>query len=525
MTSRSLVRLCPPTMSCLQLAYPTYPPLSNDPQLPQSQSKISIYSLLNPEPVQTYSERTNMPSVASRILRPSVQACNLIEPSGHEPKGQSRRISKSYRTSPYPGQHERARQTRRTSVRFAGNIDNADHQQTLSKGILGSYQGKIYVKQEAVRPRAQRPVVQAKRVEASKPVRLSPPETNALALWIADVLYDTFSDEQALGSSRPTIMPVLIEELRSLIQSCINPSTSTLLLSLHYMRKLFPNRFNFRCCPDSYRAQVLFRAFCLALMFAFKWLDDYTQSLGSNIPKTNVEFWRLKRADPKKYRTCWVDFMGMSLAEVKKVEICGLKRLDWNIAVSTSEWYFWLEDLRLHTDVQSERPGYQIVSGLIRGAQLALCRSSPDAPFMSPRQHESPTSSESQQQLEDSLFAGIPVVPQWSIVPNVLLEEPTIVHTAELRSPEDEVVHRPAKSVGMISAPGSHLATYQRRDLKGLSYSDESQDPDSKYLPTNQDTFTVIVQHPLPTYQYQTTFTPFFLDPRRIYDFQSAVYH
>ncbi|KAJ3788833.1 hypothetical protein GGU10DRAFT_345123 [Lentinula aff. detonsa] len=299
------------------------------------------------------------------------------------------------------------------------------------------------------------------------------------------------------------------------MNSCINPPNSMLFLALFYMRKLFSNRLNVRAFSDLHRAQVVFRAFCLSLMFAFKWLDDYTHSVGSSIPDANEEFWRVKRADPKKYRTCWADFMAMSVTEIQTAELCALKMLDWNISVSAPDWYFWLEDLRLHTHAQSTKSGYTTVAMLISAAQLELRRNSPDAPFMSLRQQAFTSSPENLRRLERALLVGISVVP-CTILPRNPLEECSIIHTAELRPFEDEIVHRPPPTKSVGYAPGYHLATYQW-NLEGCSPRSQNTDFRAK----DDNPFAVITQNPLPSH---STLTPIFLNPWHVYDFKSSVY-
>ncbi|KAJ3990278.1 hypothetical protein F5890DRAFT_450914 [Lentinula detonsa] len=517
------------TMSCLELSYPTCIPLSDYPQ-PQTESrtKISIISLLNPEPVHPLSTGVDIPSVTSHIPGASVHACrdcSILELSGYERnghKGHSRRVSKSYRKSksPYPVQHERARQSRRTSVRFAGNIDNiADKpKRKSSKGVrisLDAHLDNADLEENARRCRAEWLKNQPKRVEVPRPVHHTQPEIKVLALWLADVLCDTFLDEQAGSSGKQLVLQEIAAELRSLMNSCINPPNSMLFLALFYMRKLFSNRLNLRAFSDLHRAQVVFRAFCLSLMFAFKWLDDYTHSVGSCIPDANEEFWRVKRADPKKYRTCWADFMAMSVTEIQTAELCALKMLDWNISVSAPDWYFWLEDLRLHTHAQSTKSGYTTVAMLISAAQLELRRNSPDAPFMSLRQHAFTSSPENLRRLERALLVGISVVP-CTILPRNPLEECSIIHTAELRPFEDEIVHRPPPTKSVGYAPGNHLATYQW-NLEGCSPRSQNTDFRAK----DDNPFAVITQNPLPSH---STLTPIFLNPWHVYDFKSSVY-
>ncbi|KAJ4472212.1 hypothetical protein J3R30DRAFT_3709660 [Lentinula aciculospora] len=501
-------------MSCLEVSYSNYAPSSDYTQhRTEPRTKISIFSLLNPTPVHAFDRNSDISSVVSPIPRPSASSrrdCSLLEVSGYEPQGCTRRITKSYRKSPYPAQHERARQNRRASARLTES-DNAmsnKRKRKPSKGIRISLDGHLDnadLEKEARRCRVEWLQDQANRVEAPRPVQHSQSEIKVLALWLADVLSDTFLDEQ-IGSGRMLVLQELRTELKALLSSCINPPTSILFLALFYMRKLFLDRF-IRGHSDLHRVRVVFRGFCLALMFAFKWLDDYTHSVGSNVSKTNVEFWRRKRANPKKYRTCWADFMTMSVGEVKNAELFALKVLDWNISVSTSDWFFWLEDLRTHTIAHSAKSGYTIIAGLISAAQLELRRKSPDAPFISPaRQNASTSSLESLRRLESALLVGVPVISY--------MEETPVMNTrsAELHSFEDEVVQRTMNIAGCTSLQSYPWTTSQFANLEGcspLSQSSDCRTTDYNSYMENDSSLNL---------------TPIFLDPWRVYDFKSAIY-
>ncbi|KAJ3916468.1 hypothetical protein F5877DRAFT_80869 [Lentinula edodes] len=507
-------------MSCLEISYSSIPLSGYHSQHHiEPRTKISIFSLLNPEPIQTFPEVDTPSAVSQTPPSPvtSYRDCRVLDLSGYERKDHTRRISKSYRKSPYPTQHERARQSRRTSARLAGTttIIAGKRLGESSKGVwisLDTHLNNAELEREARRCRAEWRKDQAKRVEAPRPAHHSQPEIKALALWLADVLCDTFLDEQT--ESGTCVLKELGAEIKSLLSSCINPSTSTLFLALFYMRKLFSDHLHLRGYSALHRAQVLFRAFCLALMLAFKWLDDYTHCVRTNVAETDEEFWRQKRANPKKYRTCWADFMSMSVSEVKSTELCALTLLDWNISVSTSDWFFWLEDLRIHTIAPSGRSICTIVAALIYTAQLELQRKSPEAPFLNPSRQSSPTRSlEPLRRLESALLVGISTV-SWTVPPDVALEESPVGITDSELCPTVVVTSAPVQL--------NPWQTYQLSALEDcLPPSPLSQNP--YYCPADFNSILPSAQNSmLPS--HNSTSTPIFLDPWRVYDFKSSVY-
>ncbi|KAJ3934238.1 MAG: hypothetical protein NXY57DRAFT_710851 [Lentinula lateritia] len=506
-------------MSCLEIAYSSISLSGYHSQHHiEPRTKISIFSLLNPEPIQIFPE-VDIPSTVSQTPSPvpSYRDCRVLDLSGYERKDHARRISKSYRKSPYPTQHQRARRSRRTSACLdrGTNIIAGKRLGESSKGVwitLDTHLSNPDLEREARQCRAEWRKDQANRVEAPRPAHHSQPEIKALALWLADVLCDTFLDEQTESGTR--LLKELGAEIKSLLSSCINPSTSTLFLALFYMRKLFSDHLHLRGYSALHCAQVLFRAFCLALMLAFKWLDDYTHSVRSNVAETDEEFWKQKRANPKKYRTCWADFMSMSVSEVKSTEVCALTLLDWNISVSTSDWFFWLEDLRIHTIAPSGRSICPIVAALIYTAQLEVQSKSPDAPFLNPSPQISPTRSlEPLRRLESALLVGISTG-SWTVPPDVALEESPVGITHSETCP--------TVAVNSALVQIYPWQTYHSSALENcFPPSQLSQNPyccptDLNYiLPSAQNSM-------LPS--YNSTSTPIFLDPWRVYDFKSSVY-
>lgn len=206
--------------------------------------------------------------------------------------------------------------------------------------------------------------------------------------------------------------------------------------------------------------------------------------------------------------------MSMSVSEVKSTELCALTLLDWNISVSTSDWFFWLEDLRIHTIAPSGRSICTIVAALIYTAQLELQRKSPEAPFLNPSRQSSPTRSlEPLRRLESALLVGISTV-SWTVPPDVALEESPVGITDSELCPTVVVTSAPVQL--------NPWQTYQLSALEDcLPPSPLSQNP--YYCPADFNSILPSAQNSmLPS--HNSTSTPIFLDPWRVYDFKSSVY-
>ncbi|KAE9406022.1 hypothetical protein BT96DRAFT_1015261 [Gymnopus androsaceus JB14] len=413
---------------------------------PDIASKASISSLLNPAPYQTFT--TTSTDVISQI------ACDTLsrrERGGHVTRG----IRKSYKKSPYPHESAPARRS---------FIDGKSYRPSKRVRVsLDAYLNKADLEKEAWRSRAEWLQDEANRVEAPRPPCHSPLEV------------------QSAGAMRPEsgkaiLLKELRAEIRSLLSSCINPPSSMLFLALLYLRKLFPYHLDLQRYCDLDCAKVVFRALCVALMFAFKWLDDFTHGIASTISDSDEEFWRRKRANPRKYRTCWSDFMSMSVAQVKDTERYALSVLDWNISVSSSDWYFWLENLHAHSLSHCKNSGYVTVAKLIGAAQYELGRKSSAespaaAPFMSPSWgRASPSLLVPLRSLERALLVGIPV-DLVSVHPDISLDETSewTSPTAELCCSEDEIVYRPAKVIGCAPGPSYPFKTESDSDHSFVS--------------------------------------------------------
>lgn len=462
---------------------------------PDIASKASISSLLNPAPYQTFT--TTSTDVISQI------ACDTLsrrERGGHVTRG----IRKSYKKSPYPHESAPARRS---------FIDGKSYRPSKRVRVsLDAYLNKADLEKEAWRSRAEWLQDEANRVEAPRPPCHSPLEVRVLAQWLANYLYDALLDERPgeffvllrvvaitwishsfPESGKAILLKELRAEIRSLLSSCINPPSSMLFLALLYLRKLFPYHLDLQRYCDLDCAKVVFRALCVALMFAFKWLDDFTHGIASTISDSDEEFWRRKRANPRKYRTCWSvlscrflrislkfvsrsDFMSMSVAQVKDTERYALSVLDWNISVSSSDWYFWLENLHAHSLSHCKNSGYVTVAKLIGAAQYELGRKSSAespaaAPFMSPSWgRASPSLLVPLRSLERALLVGIPV-DLVSVHPDISLDETSewTSPTAELCCSEDEIVYRPAKVIGCAPGPSYPFKTESDSDHSFVS--------------------------------------------------------
>lgn len=154
----------------------------------------------------------------------------------------------------------------------------------------------------------------------------------------------------------------------------------------------------------------------------------------------------------------------MSVDQVKDTERAALAVLDWNISVSTSDWFFWLESLHVHTLLHSNESGYMIVLELISRAQNELrlkssAESSPASPFGSPSWGQPSASLARLRPLERALLIGIHI-DSLSVHPvnplDTTSEWTPPIYTAELRCSEDEIVHRSTKTIGC--APGQSFA-------------------------------------------------------------------
>ncbi|KAF9076468.1 hypothetical protein BDP27DRAFT_1414342 [Rhodocollybia butyracea] len=447
-------------MSCFEVSYASASTLLLQ---TETQSRVAMPNL-NPEPLPTI---VSMPLTVSMsqiargsARRPSHKIANGSD--GFERKGSARGVAKSYRKSPYPYEREHARTKRRPSVRLIRDIDiqelteNKAYKPFPSKHArisLDALLNEADLEKQARKCRAEWLKEQASRVETPRPRQHSPEEIRTLGQWLADVLTDTLLyDRDLTEPGRTHLLGELRAELRSLLDSCINPPKSMVFLALYYMRRLFPFPLDLRGCSDLDRAKVIFRAFCIALLLAFKWLDDYSHSIESNIPKSNKEFWKLKRENPKKYRTCWADFLFMTVTEVKNVELAALDTLNWNISVSTSEWFFWLEDLRNHTMSRSHSQVYVNVARLIFTTQEELRWNFPNASSTPSRASALSCSLGTLRRLECAILVGIPIIP-WTVSYPESPQKKWVSPTADLRCYEDEIVSQPKQNIGF--APGS----------------------------------------------------------------------
>ncbi|KAF5393550.1 hypothetical protein D9757_000270 [Collybiopsis confluens] len=178
------------------------------------------------------------------------------------------------------------------------------------------------------------------------------------------------------------------------LQSFVFTIMTHIFLALLYIRKLFPSGLHtmIHRYPIDNQAKLIFRAFCLALFLAFKWLDDFRLHIGGRSPVAEQQ----KSESPKKYRSCWADFLSMSVAEVRIAEISALNVLNWNISVSAPEWHFWLDELHDYTVLRPDSASFTTAVDLITTAQEELGRTCPEAPFMSspPRENSSRSSLE-----------------------------------------------------------------------------------------------------------------------------------
>ncbi|KIK65547.1 hypothetical protein GYMLUDRAFT_39018 [Collybiopsis luxurians FD-317 M1] len=330
-----------------------------------------------------------------------------------------------------------------------------------------------------------------------------------------------------------------------------------LFLSLFYIRKLFPSGLRIiHGYPVHDQAKIVFRAFCIALLLAFKWLDDFEPRIGDRPPIVEDDHWREKRKDPTKYRSCWSDFMTMSIAEVQAVEVSALVVLDWNISISTPDWYFWLDELHDYTVVEPESTSYATVAQLIVAAQEELDQTCPDASFMSSLSLEGSRarSPEPLSRLARALLVGInpPFESPFPVTPEYALEVETgwasssrrelccsseidggqwatptelrhssegwaspVCFTAELRCSEDEIVRGPTRVIGYAPGPSPYTLT--------LSDSEHSRDSDSSIDFLHHEDIRARIPHAgvqrddSPLYDDSQPLTPVFLDPWNCY--------
>lgn len=159
----------------------------------ETASKASIFSLLNPAPLQDFVQRSTMPALISEITDDEqISISTSSTRSRYERRGRTttRGIRKSYRRSPYP--HDSA-VFRRSSTGREGRPYRLTKHARVS---LDAYLNEADLDKEARKCRAEWLKDEANRVETPRPPSHSQSEVRALARWLADYSYNTLSDER-----------------------------------------------------------------------------------------------------------------------------------------------------------------------------------------------------------------------------------------------------------------------------------------------------------------------------------------